>query len=167
MLVWGIIRYRRGIWYRKLSLKIQAYLLWSIGGVALLSSMSPFAYLYTEHLSYVSVNYADIFWKLRKMRWGIFGGFFLVAFVFMNVNALIANRLCPEAREFARWTHERTASFHRAFFCSTVLLAIVMAIPMMSLQDTFIRYLARPTEECRTFSVREKSEFLPFFLPNA
>jgi uncharacterized membrane protein (UPF0182 family) len=165
MLVWGIIRYRRGIWYRKLSLKVQAYLLWAIGGVALLSSIFPFSYLYTEHLWYISVNYADIFWKLRKMRWGIFGGFFLVAFVFMNVNALIANRLCPEPREFARWTHERTASFHRGFFCGTVLLAIVMAIPMMPLQDTFISYLERPTESVEPFLLGKNRNFYLFSFP--
>ncbi len=166
MLVWGIIRYRRGIWYRKLSLKVQAYLLWAIGGVALLSSMFPFAYLYTEHLWFFeNVGYADVFWKIRKMRWGIFGGFFLVAFVFMNVNALIANRLCPEPREFARWTHKRTASFHRGFFCSTVVFAILLAIPMMSLQDTFIRYLERPTDIVEPILFGKDRNFYLFSFP--
>ena len=166
MLVWGIIRYRRGIWYRKFSLKVQAYLLWAIGGVALLSSMFPFAYLYTEHLWFFeNVGYADVFWKIRKMRWGIFGGFFLVAFVFMNVNALIANRLCPEPREFARWTHKRTASFHRGFFCSTVVLAIFLAIPMMFLQDTFIRYLERPTDIVEPILFGKDLNFYLFFFP--
>ena len=42
-LIFGIFRYRRGIWYRKLTLKIQAYLIWGIGGAALLSSIYPFA----------------------------------------------------------------------------------------------------------------------------
>ena len=145
-LIWGIFRYRRGIWYRKLSLKLQAYLLWGIGGVALLSSISPFAYLYTEHLWATSTNSADIFWKLRKVKWGLFFGFFFVALAFMNINALIANRLCPEPREFSRWTHQRTVSFHRTFFCCTVLLAILFAIPMMSLQNDFLLYQNQPIE---------------------
>ena len=146
-LVWGIFLYRRGIWYRKLSLKVQAYLLWGIGGIALLSSISPFAYLYTEHLWYFEVvGYADVFWKIIKTRWGLFFGFFFAALVFMNANAVIANRLCPEPREFSRWTHQRTASFHRTFFVSTILLAILFAIPMMPLHDEYLRYMDQPVE---------------------
>ena len=157
-LVWGIFRYRRGIWYRRLTLKIQAYLLWGIGGVALLSSIFPFAYLYTEHLWFTSinspnafwnvwfdkVNYADVFWKLRKIRWGLFAGFFFIALAFMNANAAIANRLCPEPRESSRWTRQRTVSFHRTFFCGTVLLAILFAVPMMSMHDEYLRYTNQP-----------------------
>jgi len=145
-LIWGIFLFRRGIWYRKLSLKVQAYLLWGIGGIALLSSMSPFTYLYIEHLWFVSVNYAHIFWKIIRIRWGLFFGFFLVALVFMNLNAVIAKRLCPEPREFSRWTHQRTVSFHRTFFIGTVLLAILFAIPMMSLHNDFILYIGQPAE---------------------
>ena len=164
-LIWGIFRFRRGIWYRKLSLKIQAYLLWGIGGIALLSSMIPFSYLYTEHLWFVSVNYAEIFWKLRKIRWGLFFGFFFVALAFMNLNAVIAKRLCPEPREFSRWTHQRTVSFHRTFFISTILLAILFAIPMMSLQDIFIRYLERPTEKVEPFLLGKDRNFYLFSFP--
>ena len=147
-LTWGIFRYRRSIWYRKLSLKIQAYLLWGIGGIALLSSISPFSYLYTEHLWYFEVvGYADVFWKIIKTRWGLFFGFFFAALVFMNANAVIAKRLCPEPREFSRWTHQRTVSFHRTFFIGTVLLAILFAIPMMPLHDEYLRYIDQPVEE--------------------
>lgn len=144
-LVWGIFWFRRGIWYRKLTLQIQAYLLWGIGGLALLSSIYPFAYLYTEHLWYFeNVGYADVFWKILKVRWGIFAGFFFVALAFMNLNAMIAKRLCPEPREFSRWTHRRTVSFHRSFFVGTILLAILFAIPMMSLHDEYLRYTDQP-----------------------
>ncbi len=164
-LTWGIFRYRRGIWYRKLSLKIQAYLLWGIGGVALLSSMIPFAYLYTEHLWSTSVNNADVFWKLRRVRWGIFFGFFFVALAFMNLNAVIAKRLCPEPREFSRWTHQRTVTYHRTFFLGTVFLAILFAIPMMSLQDIFIRFLERPTEKVEPFLLGKDRNFYLFTFP--
>jgi uncharacterized membrane protein (UPF0182 family) len=128
-------------------MKVQAYLLWGIGGVALLSSMFPFAYLYTEHLFFFEeVGYANVFWKIIKTRWGLFFGFFFVALTFMNLNAVIAKRLCPEPREFSRWTHQRTVSYHRAFFVSTILLAILFAIPMMSLQNDFLLYLNQPIE---------------------
>ena len=158
-LVWGIFLYRRGIWYRKLSLKVQAYLLWGIGGIALLSSMSPFAYLYTEHLYFFEeVGYANVFWKIIKIRWGLFFGFFFVALAFMNANAVIANRLCPEPREFSRWTHQRTVSFHRTFFVSTILLAIFFAIPTMSLHDDFILYTGQPTEEKVVLSNTENTD---------
>ena len=144
-LVWGIFRYRRGIWLRKPSLKFLAYLLWGIGGVALVSSAFPFSYLYTEHLWFFeSVGYDDVFWKLRKIRWGIFAVFFLVALGFMNINAAIAKLLCPEPGQVARRTHERTVSFHRAFFFGSVILALLFAIPMMSLQNDFLRYLNQP-----------------------
>ncbi len=147
-LVWGIFRFRRGIWYRKLTLKIQAYLLWGIGGIALLSSFIPFAYLFTENLWYFEeAGYTNVFLTIIKLRWGLFFGFFFVALVFMNLNAFIAKKLCPEPREFSRWTHDRTVSFHRTFFCGTVLLAILFAIPMMSLHDEFILYTGQPKEE--------------------
>lgn len=146
-LVFGILQYRRGLWYRKLSLKIQGYLLWGIGGIALLSCIYPFSFLYTEHLWFDSVNYSEIFWKIRKMRWGLFFGFFFFALAFMNLNNMIAKRLCPEAREFSRWTHDRTVSFHRTLFCSTVLISILFAIPMMSLHDEYILYTGQPSEK--------------------
>lgn len=147
-LIWGIYRYRRGIWYRKLSLKFQAYLLWGIGGLALLSSFYPFAYLYTEHLwSAEGVGYPDVFWKIIKIRWGLFFVFFIVAFAFMNINAFIAKRLCPEPREFSRWVHDQTVSFHRALFCVSILTAILFAVPMMSLHDEYILYRGQPKDE--------------------
>ena len=144
-LVWGIFRYRRGIWLRKASLKFQAYLLWGIGGVALVSSAFPFSYLYTEHLWFFeTVGYDNTFWNIRKVRWGVFALFFLVALGFMNINALIANWLCPEPGQLARRTRERTVSFHRVFFFGSVIIAVLFAIPMVSLQNDFIRYLNQP-----------------------
>lgn len=144
-LVWGIFRYRRGIWLRKPSLKFLAYLLWGIGGVALVSSVFPFSYLYTEHLWFFeTVAYDDVFWNIRKIRWSVFALFFLVALGFMNINAAIANLLCPEPGQVARRTRERTVSFHRAFFFGSVILALLFAMPMVSLQNDFIRYLNQP-----------------------
>ncbi len=165
-LVWGIIRFRRGIWYRKLALKIQAYFLWGIGGAALLSSISPFAYLYIEYLWFFeAVNYFDPFWTLRKAKWVLFFGFFIFAVVFMNVNAAIANRLCPEPREFARWTHQRTVSFHRTVFGITILFAIVLATPMMSLHMDFLRFLERPSEKVEPFHFGRDLNFYLFSFP--
>ena len=65
----------------------------------------------------------------------------------MNLNTVIARRFCPEAREFSRWTRERTVSFHRTLFCGTIILAIILAVPMVSQQDSFIRYFARPMQK--------------------
>lgn len=147
-LILGIYRYRRGIWYRKLSLKFQAYFLWGIGGIALLSSFYPYTYLYTEHLwRFEGVGYADVFWKIIKIRWGLFFAFFFAALVFMNINAVIAKRLCPEPREFSRWVHDQTVSFHRTFFCGSILIAIIFAVPMMSLHDEYILYTGQPKAE--------------------
>ncbi len=147
-LIWGIYRYRRGIWYRKLSLKFQAYFLWGIGGLALLSSFYPYAFLYTEHLWYFeNVGYPDVFWKIIKIRWMLFFGFFFAALLFININAVIAKRLCPEPREFSRWVHDQTVSFHRTFFCGSILIAIIFAVPMMSLHDEYILYTGQPKDE--------------------
>ena len=158
-LIWGIYRYRRGIWYRKLSLKFQAYFLWGIGGIALLSSFSPHSYLYTEHLWFFeNVGYPDVFWKIIKIRWGLFFGFFFAALVFMNINAVIAKRLCPEPREFSRWVHDQTVSFHRTFFCGSILIAIIFAVPMMSLHDEYILYTGQPKEEKVALANAEQQE---------
>ena len=107
----------------------------------------PLAYLYTEYLWFENVGYTDVFWHRHKTRWGLFGFFFLVAIGFMNANAAIANRLCPESREFRRWTHTRTVSFHWTVFFLTFFAAVLLAVPMLLLDDAAIRYLNRPMEE--------------------
>ena len=145
--VWGIFRYRRKERHRRGAAKLQAYLLWGLSGLIAISNIVPLAYLYTEYLWFESVGYVDVFWRLHRTRWGIFGIFFLVALAFMNANAAIANRLCPESREFRRWTHTRTVSFHWTVFCLIFFAAVLLAVPMLLLDDAAIRYLNRPLEE--------------------
>ena len=145
--VGGVFLYRRKDRHRRGAAKLQAYLLWGLSGIIAISNIVPLAYLYTEHLWFESVGYVDVFWKLHQTRWGIFGIFFLVALGFMNANAAIANRLCPESREFRRWTHTRTVSFHWTVFCLIFFAAVVLAVPMLLLDDAAIRYLYRPIEE--------------------
>ena len=145
--VWGIFRYRKKARHRRGTAKLQAYLLWSLSGIIAVSSFVPLAYLYTEYLWFESVGYTDVFWQRYKTRWGLFGLFFLVAIGFMNANAAIANRLCPESREFRRWTHTRTVSFHWTVFFITFFAAVLLAVPMLLLDDAAIRYLNRPMEE--------------------
>ena len=107
----------------------------------------PLAYLYTEHLWFESLGHPDVFWGLQKVRWGIFGVCFLAALIFMNANAAIANVLCPESREFRRWTHTQTFSFHRAVFCLTFIAALLLATPMLLLDDIYLRYRNQPSTE--------------------
>lgn len=145
--VWGIFRYRKKARHRRGTAKLQAYLLWSLSGIIAVSSFVPLAYLYTEYLWFENVGYTDVFWQRHKTRWGLFGLFFLVAIGFMNANAAIANRLCPESREFRRWTHTRTVSFHWTVFFLTFFAAVLLAVPMLLLDDAAIRYLNRPMEE--------------------
>ena len=164
-LIWGIFRYRKGTWYRKLVFRFQAYLLWGIGGIALLSSIFPFSYLYTEHLWFIEVRHSEVFWKIRQVKWGLFAGFFFIALLFLNLNGIIAKRLCPEPREFARWTREQTVAFHRVFFCGTVLVALILAVPMISLDDAFIRYLERPIEKIEPYLLGKDRNFFLFSFP--
>ena len=165
-LIWGIFRFRQGTWYRKLVFRFQAYLLWGLGGVALLSSIIPFSYLYTEHIwRFEGVGYSDVFWKIRQVKWGLFAGFFFIALLFLNLNGIIAKRLCPEPREFARWTRDRTVAFHRVFFCGTVLVALILAVPMMSLDDVFIRYIERPVEKIEPYLLGKDRNFFLFSFP--
>ena len=77
----------------------------------------------------------------------------------MNANAAIANVLCPESRQFRRWTHTQTFSFHRAVFCLTFIAALLLATPMLLLDDIYLRYRNQPTEDSRAAgSGRERSE---------
>ena len=147
-LIWGIFRYRRGEYHRRDRYsKLQAYLLWIFGGLVGASTFYPLSFLYTEHLWYESVGYEGIFWRLHRIRWGFFALCFIVAAGFMNINAAIANVLCPESRAFRRWTHTQTFSFHRTVICITIVIALLMAVPMLLLDDTVIRYLNRPGAE--------------------
>jgi len=143
--IWGIFRYRRsGYWRRGVHSKLQAYLLWTLSALITLSCFFPLAHLYTEHLWFENIGYADVFWGLQKVRWGIFGACFIVAAGFMNANTAIANMLCPESREFRRWTHTQTFSFHRMVVCITLIAALLLAAPMLLLDDIVLRYLNKP-----------------------
>ena len=147
-LIWGILRYRRGEYHRRDRYsKLQAYLLWIFGGLVGASMFYPLSFLYTEHLWHESVGYEGIFWRLHRIRWGFFLFCFIVAAGFMNINAAIANVLCPESSAFRRWTHTQTFSFHRTVICITIVLALLMAVPMLLLDDTVVRYLNRPGAE--------------------
>ena len=144
-LIWGILRYRRGEYHRRDRYnKLQAYLLWIFGGLVGASMFYPLSFLYTAHLWQESLGYEGIFWRLHRIRWGFFALSFIVAAGFMNINAAIANVLCPESRAFRRWTHTQTFSFHRTVICITIILALLMAVPMLLLDDTVVRYLNRP-----------------------
>ncbi|RKU22415.1 hypothetical protein C6499_19830 [Candidatus Poribacteria bacterium] len=146
--IWGIFRYRRGDYRRRDRYsRLQAYLLWAVGGLIGLSTFYPLAWLYTEHLLHESLGRTDVFWGLHKIRWGFFLFCFIVAAGFMNINAAIANVLCPEPREFRRWTHTRTFSFHRTVVFITVVLGLLMAIPMLLMDDIVLRYLNQPGAE--------------------
>lgn len=143
--IWGIFRYRRGDYYRRdRHSKLQAYLLWGLSGLIGISTFYPLAWLYIEHLWHESLGSTNVFWGLHKIRWGFFALCFIVAAGFMNINAAIANMLCPESREFRRWTHTRTFSFHRAVVCITIVLGLLMATPMLLLDDIALRYLHQP-----------------------
>ena len=143
--VWGIFRYRRGDYYRRDRYsKLQAYLLWGLSGLLTISTFYPLAWLYIEHLWYENLGYADVFWGLHKVRWGFFALCFIVAAGFMNINVAIANILCPESREFRRWTHTRTFSFHRTVVCITIILGLLMATPMLLMDDIALRFLHQP-----------------------
>ena len=144
-LIWGILRYRRsGYWRRGVHNKWQAYLLWTLSMLIAMSCFFPLAHLYTEHLWFEHVGYAAVFWGLQKVRWGIFAVCFIVAAGFMNANTAIANMLCPESREFRRWTHTQTFSFHRMVICITLIAALLLAGPMLLLDDITLRYLNQP-----------------------
>ena len=144
-LIWGIFRYRKsGYWRRGVHNRLQAYLLWGLSGLIALSCFVPLAFLYTEHLWFESVGYADVFWNLQKIRWGLFAVCFIGAAGFMNGNAAIAHILCPESREFRRWTHTQTFSFHRIVIYITLVAAFLLAVPMLLLDDVLLRYLNQP-----------------------
>ena len=144
-LIWGIFRYRRsGYWRRGVHNKLQAYLLWTLSALIALSCFIPLAHLYTEHLWFENIGYADVFWGLQKVRWGIFGVCFIVAAGFMNANTAIAHILCPESREFRRWTYIQTFSFHRMVIWITLIAALLLAAPMLLLDDVVLRYLNQP-----------------------
>ena len=146
--IWGIFRYRRADYHRRDRYKkLQAYLLWGLSGLITISTFYPLSFLYTEHLWSENLGVADVFWGLHKIRWGFFALCFIVAAGFMNINAAIANILCPESREFRRWTHIRTFSFHRTVIGITIVLGLLMAAPMLLLDDIVLRYLHQPSAE--------------------
>ena len=144
-LIWGIFRYRRSSQRRRDRYnKLQAYLLWALSALIAGSCFFPLAHLYTEHLWFESVVYTDVFWGLQKVRWFGFALFFIIAAGFMNANTAIANILCPESSEFRRWTHTQTFSFHRVVVCLTLFASLLLAVPILLLENAFLLYLNQP-----------------------
>ena len=144
-LIGGILRYRRTSRRRRDRYnKLQAYLLWTLSMLIAISCFFPLAHLYTEHLWFESVVYTDVFWGLQKVRWFGFALFFILAAGFMNANTAIANILCPESSEFRRWTHTQTFSFHRVVVCLTLFASLLLAAPMLLLENAFLLYLNQP-----------------------
>ena len=144
-LIWGIFRYRRRSQRRRDRYnKLQAYLLWALSALIAACCFFPLAHLYTEHLWFESVFYTDVFWGLQKVRWFGFALFFIIAAGFMNANTAIANILCPESSEFRRWTHTQTFSFHRVVVCLTLFASLLLAAPMLLLENAFLLYLNQP-----------------------
>ena len=160
-LIWGVFRYRRSRQRWRQAFKLQAFLLWILSGLIAVSSFMPLAYLYTEHLWFESLGHADVLWGLQQVRWGIFSVCFLVALGFMNANAAIANVLCPESREFRRWTHTQTFSFHRTVFCLTLVAALLLATPMLLLDDVYLRYRNQPSTDSSQQSGEAHTGFIP------
>ena len=55
---------------RSLKVRLQAHLLWcGVFSVSAYLFLPAVAYLYTEHLWFEHVGYANIFWGLLKGRW--------------------------------------------------------------------------------------------------
>ena len=140
-LIVGFFMRRRGKRMRNLKLRMQAHILWLVGGLLSLVLCFPaIAYLYTEHLWFKSVRYEDVFWNLLKTRWSVLFKFFVVAFGFMALNLFIGNRVCKVSGGVSRWTRELTVQFYYTLLISIALLALLLAIPMMFLWDDFLRY---------------------------
>ena len=126
---------------RSLKVRVQAHLLWcGVFSISAYLFLPAVAYLYTEHLWFEHVGYANIFWGLLKGRWKLLIKFAAIALVFIGINSFVGHRVCPIPSEFSRWTRSRTKHFYvfQAFFI--FLISIVLAVPMMFFWDDFVRY---------------------------
>lgn len=151
-LIAGIFIYRRARRTQNLGLRMKAYGVWIVSLLLMVVLLLPaLAYLYTEHLWFESVGYANIFWGVLKSRWGLFAKFAAVAIGFMGLNLFVGARLCPVASDGTRWSREQTTQFYRTMLISIVLVASLLAVPMMFLWDDFIRYENRGLTDVITF----------------
>ena len=140
-LIAGFFMRRRGKRMRNFKLRMQAYILWVVGGLlAVVLCFPAIAYLYTEHLWFKSVRYEDVFWNLLKTRWSVLFKFAAVAFGFMALNVFIGSRVCKVSGGVSRWTRELTGQFYYTLLISILLLSLLLAVPMMFLWDDFLRY---------------------------
>ena len=140
-LIAGFFMRRRGKRMRNFKLRMQAYILWIVGGLlALVLCFPAIAYLYTEHLWFKSVRYEEVFWNLLKTRWSVLFKFAAVAFGFMALNVFIGSRVCKVSGGVSRWTRELTVQFYYTLLVSILLLSLLLAVPMLFLWDDFLRY---------------------------
>ena len=126
---------------RSLKVRLQAHWLWcGVFSISAYLFLPAVAYLYTEHLWFEHVGYANIFWGLLKGRWGLLIKFAAIALVFIGINSFVGHRVCPIPAEFSRWTRSRTKHFYvfQAFLIFSI--SIVLAVPMMFFWDDFVRY---------------------------
>ncbi len=164
----GVFVYRRARRIQNPGLLIKAYGTWLAGLLLTVVLLWPaLAYLYIEHLWFVSVGYANIFWGVLQARWGLFAKFAIAAIGFLGLNLFIGDKLCPIASDGTRWPREQTRRFYWTMLISIVLVACFLAIPMMFFWDDFIRYENRGLTDVITFvSHNALQKELGFYLFN-
>ena len=151
-LIAGALMYRRSKRTQNTGLQIKAFGTWIAGLLLMVVLLWPaLAYLYTEHLWAESVGYANVFWGVLKTRWGLFARFAAITIGFMGLNLFIGDRLCPAASDGTRYPREQTRRFYRSMLTAIVLVASLLAVPMMFLWDDFIRYENRGLTETIDF----------------
>ena len=139
--IMGILMIRRGIITKNKELRIKSYFT-ILGGCVFSTGIfwPAVLYLYTEHLWYEQLTYDSVFWKIINTHWWIFFEFALIAVGFMMLNVIIANRLCPLAKGFARWTKRGSLTVHITAAIFILILAALISAPMMLLWEDFLLY---------------------------
>lgn len=96
--------------------------------------------LYTENLWFSELGYDSVFWKIMKTHWGLFAKFTAVAAVFLGINYLVIDRICPVSSEFRRWTKSKTNFVRKLCVIIIILISLVIAAPTMIFWEDFIKY---------------------------
>lgn len=137
----GILLIVRGIKRRNREAKVKGLITIILGTITSSLIFWPsMGYMYIERLWFNQMGYTSVFWKMTYSPWLLFLKYGLIAAVFLTVNFILAQFLCPIPGGFRRWPSGKTGSVYYTMIIMIVIVSIVMGGVMVPFWEDFQKH---------------------------
>ncbi len=137
----GILLIVRGIKRRNREARVKGLITIILGTI--ISSLifwPSMGYMYIERLWFNQMGYTSVFWKMIYSPWLLFLKYGLIAAIFLTVNFVLAQFLCPIPGGFRRWASGKTGSVYYTMIIVIVIASIVMGGVMVPFWEDFQKH---------------------------